>query len=121
MEGTRGRYRLVRPRQGAALVELLGEHDLSTAPRLGRVFSTLVASHDLVVADLSETEFIDSTILLALVQADRQARESGSRFRLQLGTAPVVLRALEVTRLLDQLEHYATREEALADGPEPAR
>jgi anti-sigma B factor antagonist len=116
-----GKYRLVRPRSGAVVIELYGEHDLVTSARLGTILGTLVSSHDLVVVDLSETEFIDSTVLLALVQADRQARENGSAFGLQLGTEHVVRKALEITNLLDRLEHHPTREEALADGSGPAR
>jgi anti-anti-sigma factor len=96
------------------VVELCGEHDLVTSARLGEIFDTLVPSHDLVVADLSETDFIDSTVLLALVQADRHARERGSKFRLQLGTEPIVRKALEITNLLDRLDHYPTREQVLA-------
>jgi anti-anti-sigma factor len=121
VQKTRGRYRLVHPRPRAAVVELHGEHDLTTSERLRQIFTTLVVSHDLVVADLSEAGFIDSSVLSAFVEAHRKARESGSRFCLQLGTEQIVLRALEITQLLDRLEHYSTREEALAAEYAPLR
>jgi anti-anti-sigma factor len=116
--GTAGRQDLERPRSGAVVVNLYGEHDLASAAKLRQIFSVLVLSYDLVVADLSATEFVDSTVLLTLVQVDGQAQKVGSRFRLQLGSEPIVRRALEVTNLLDRFEHYPTREEALrADSP----
>ena len=45
---------------GAAVVECTGEHDIVTAPELDAVLEELAAENELVVVDISETEFIDS-------------------------------------------------------------
>jgi len=111
------RYRLVRPLPGAVVVEVIGEHDLATSGKLEDVLASLVGANILVVADLSETEFLDSSALLALVKADRLARDRGVEFRLQLGTAPNVGRTLEISNILERIPCFATREEALARGP----
>ena len=80
------------PRAGAAVVVLHGEHDLATKDSLNQVLTSLLDSHELVVADLSSVQFIDSSVLGELVRADRGARAAGKRFRLQLGTEPIVER-----------------------------
>jgi anti-anti-sigma regulatory factor len=73
-----------------------------------------VAEHDLVVIDVSKAEFIDLSFLQNLLVADRQARERGSRVRLQHDTKPVVDSALRVSGVLTLLESFSTREDALA-------
>jgi anti-anti-sigma factor len=104
---------VLQPRPGAVVVECRGEHDLTTSESLARLLTELVATNDLVVIDISEAEFIDSSFLHNLVKADRLARPRGTRVRLQFGTAPIVARALEVSGILMRIEHASTREEAL--------
>jgi anti-anti-sigma regulatory factor len=106
------------PREAAR--RLYTQQRWGASARLRQIFTTLGASHDRVVADLSETLFIDSTIILALWQADEQAQRVRSRFCLQLGTVAIVAKALEITHLLERLEHYPTREEAVDPRASPA-
>ena len=105
---------VLQPRAGAAVVVLTGEHDLATKSSLSALFSSLLNTHDLVVADLSRVLFIDSSTLGVLVSANRTARDSGKTFRLQLGAEPIVRRILEISGLLDHLESASTRDQALA-------
>ena len=105
------------PRPGAVVVECMGEHDSASKEELGRLFSELVRENDLVVVDVSEAAFIDSSFLNNLVVADRLARQRGSRLRLQHGTSLIVMRALEVSGILAVLDGAATREAALAATP----
>jgi anti-anti-sigma regulatory factor len=49
-----------------------------------------------VVVDVSETEFIDASIVGALADGDRLRREHGRRLVLQMGTRALVHRLLEV-------------------------
>ena len=105
---------VLQPRPGAAVVVLHGEHDLATKDSLYETLTSLLTTHDLVVADLSPVLFLDSSILGVLVRTDRGARESGKQFRLQLGTEPIVKRVLEISGLLNHLDCYLTRDEALA-------
>jgi anti-anti-sigma factor len=102
-----------------AVVELLGEHDLDGREELFELLYRLIDANELVVVDVTETQFIDSSVVFNLVRADRLAREQGSSFRLQVGTAPEVKKMLEITHLLDALAWAPTRDEALAGHVEP--
>src|SRR5690242_872794 len=103
-ENASGPYRLVHPKTGCVVVELLGEHDFDRRDQRNALLHDLIENHDLVVVDVTEAEFIDSSVLANLVVADRAARQQGKSFRLQAGTAPIVRKALEVSGVLDQLE-----------------
>jgi anti-anti-sigma factor len=108
-----------RPRPRAVVVECKGEHDLATHDQMERLLADLVEANDLVVIDVTEAEFIDSSFIHNLVKVDGAARSHGARVRLQYSTAPIVARALELSGILARIEHAATREDALATGPEP--
>ncbi len=106
-------HRVVRPRADAVVVEILGEHDLASRDTIQRLFLELVADNELVVVDVSEAAFVDSTFINALVKARKFAEEKGSQLRVQLGTAPIVRKVFELSDLLDYLECANDREEAL--------
>jgi anti-anti-sigma factor len=105
---------VLQPRSACAVVVLQGEHDLATARELEALLALQVGGNDLVVVDLSVVEFIDSSVLGVLVRADRLARGAGKRFRLQVGTAAIVKRVLEISGLLNHFEWASSREDALA-------
>ncbi len=106
-----------QPRTGTAVVEVLGEHDLSTRDETADLFARLVAENDLVVIDISEAHFIDSSFLNNLAKAQRDAREREHTVLLQVGTHPAVRRMLDVTKFLDHFDHVSSRDEALAWAP----
>ena len=108
---------VLSPRRGVAVVECSGEHDSASKDELGRLFTELVTANELVVIDVGEAGFIDSSFLHNLVKADRLARQQGSRVRLQHGSALIVSRALEVSGILSALDSVTTREDALAPIP----
>lgn len=101
------------PRTGTAVVVLQGEHDLATQPELHDLLDSLIRENDLVVVDLSDAQFIDSSVLRNLVVADRLARSTEVTLRLQLGSSPIVRKALEISSLLNVLEWVGDREQAL--------
>lgn len=101
------------------VVRLLGEHDLAERGELQTLFESLVQDNSVVVADLSDATFVDSTILHLLVEVDHAARRLGSSFRVQLATAAIVARAFELTGLGARLRVVHTREEALRREAEP--
>ena len=105
-----------RPRAGAAVVVFTGEHDLWTSEPVEGLLGSLIEENDLVVVDFSEAEFVDSTTIHTLVKARRAADERGSTLRLQLGTAPIVRKAFELSGMLQLLDCAPTREEALRNG-----
>jgi anti-anti-sigma factor len=104
---------VLRPRVGVAVVELRGEHDLATRSEIDDLFTSLVEGNDLVVVDVTEARFVDSTFLLNLAKAHRLAESRGSRLCLQLGTAPIVRMALDVSGLLERLDCVTDREQAM--------
>ena len=105
-----------RPRAGAAVVVFTGEHDLATSESVEALLGSLIEENELVVADLSDAEFVDSSTIFALVKAHRAASEQGRTFRLQLGTAPIVEKAFELSGMSKVLDCSTTREEALRNG-----
>jgi anti-anti-sigma factor len=96
------------------VVEVVGEHDLSGVDETAQLFGQLVAENPLVIVDLSETQFIDSSFLRNLKNAQKSANEVGHTLLLQVNTEPIVKRILEITNFLDHFDHVSSREEALA-------
>jgi anti-anti-sigma factor len=111
--------RIEHPRPDTAVVVLTGEHDVSTSPRLESLLASLLAENSVVVADLSEVEFLDSSVINSLVEATRSAsaQRHACAFRLQIGSEAIVHRILEITGVLDLLECAPTRDLALAGLP----
>ncbi len=102
------------PGESVAVVALHGDHDRATQKGLAALLRDAVARNDLVVVDLSDADFIDASFLYNLTEAERNATARGSRFVLQMGTAYIVRRALEVSGLLESLDVALSRDEAVA-------
>ena len=102
------------PRPAVAVVVLEGGQDLVTADETEELVAELIAAHDLVIVDLSGTDFADSAFIGVLLRVNRLAAKRGKVVRLQLGSSPVVRRALEISGVLGLLNVTGTREEALA-------
>jgi anti-anti-sigma factor len=96
-----------------AVVTLRGEHDLGTSAELAKELRSLVRVGEHVIVDLSEVDFIDSSVLHNLVAADRMARDRGLTFTLQAATSPIVQKTLEITGLLERLQCASSREDAI--------
>ena len=103
------------PRAGAAVVVFTGEHDLATSKSVEALLGSLIEDNELVVVDFSEAEFVDSSTIHTLVKSHRVAQQRSSTLRLQLGTAPIVHRAFELSGILELLDCAPTREEALRE------
>ena len=110
--------KVLHPRPGTAVVEVLGEHDLGTSDETARLLARLVGENELVVVYLSETQFIDSSFLKTLKNAQQSAKELGHTVLMQVNTEPIVRRVLELTNFFDHFDYVSTREEALAWAPE---
>lgn len=71
-------------------VTIRGELDLTTAPDLERTLGEVEASPATTITlDLDQVEFLDSTGLRTLLEADSRSRANGSRLRLTRGSPPV--------------------------------
>jgi stage II sporulation protein AA (anti-sigma F factor antagonist) len=113
MPETRHAVRVEPHAEAAVVVVLEGEHDLGTSAELEALLSSLLAEHELVVADISAVEFMDSSVINVLMRAQREAEGAGRRFHVQVGTAAIVQRALDITEATTYLNCFATRDEAL--------
>ena len=105
--------RVERPTSEAAVVVFTGEHDLASVDKIQDLLDSVVAQNEVVVADFSEAEFVDSSVLRTLLRAHMAAQNRGSSFRLQLGTAAVVERAFQLTGILGHLSCWESRADAL--------
>jgi anti-sigma B factor antagonist len=86
-------------RPGVAVLAASGEIDVATAPELhDRLGKLLQGSPELLVVDLADVSFIDSTGLGVLVGAVRDVRAGGGDLRLVV-TQPQIIRLLEITGL----------------------
>jgi anti-anti-sigma factor len=103
-----------RPAAGVAVVAFTGEHDLATRPATSALLASLVEENGAVIVDFSKAEFVDASILEVVQEANRTARDRGTLFRLQLGTAPIVATIFHATGVSEEVECASTRAEALA-------
>ena len=101
------------PSPGVAVVECTGEHDMTTREEVDRLFRLLVSESELVVIDVSEARFIDSSFVNNVLKADRLARQQAKVLRLQIGTTPIVRRVLEISGVVGKLDCVDARDEAL--------
>jgi anti-anti-sigma factor len=110
----------VRHQGGATLVTVSGELDLRTSPELeGRLGAAFDAGAEVVILDLRQIEFMDSTGLRVLLAAHQRAQESGRRFALVRG-ADQIERVLTLTGVRDLLTVIDAPEELLTAGePSP--
>jgi anti-anti-sigma factor len=91
-------------RDGRVHVSLRGELDLSTVGKVDDELQTVErGAPKVVVLDLSDLTFLDSTGLRCVVRADERAREDGRRFVVVKGPE-AVQRVFEITRLAERLE-----------------
>jgi anti-sigma B factor antagonist len=102
--------------QGVALVEVKGEHDLYTAADLREELQRAMGDCAAVVVDLSDTTFIDSSVVGALLDARNSASDSGTGFAVCLGSSAVgsVRRIFDITGLIESLPVLGSRDEAVS-------
>jgi anti-sigma B factor antagonist len=104
----------VDERGDADVIAIDGELDLATAPELSAALDArLVAGRRVIVADLSQLTFCDSSGLRVFVRIRRELLERGGRFALA-APVPIVRRVLEVSGLDGVLGCHPTVDAALA-------
>lgn len=99
------------PREGVAVVEFAGEHDLTTKEATHALLRRLVADNDAVVVDLCAATFIDSSFISCLLTADREAAGRGSEVRLLVSGAPSIAAALRVSGVEERLTVITQRDQ----------
>ena len=105
----------VQRTNGLAVVSITGEHDLNTAPDLNSQLSSLIEGREGIVFDMSSASFVDSSILGVILDARRNAKDSGQAFEVAHdGDTEAVGRVLEITGLRGELPVHETAEAAIA-------
>jgi anti-anti-sigma factor len=100
--------------EGTVVLALAGELDLAVGPRFRELVQGAVAdAPSLVVVDLEEVGFMDSTMLRELLRAHREVGEVGGAM-VVAGAQSSVRRLLELTGTADVFAVAASRDEALA-------
>jgi anti-sigma B factor antagonist len=102
------------PEPNVAVIELKGEVDLYTCPELKDELLRVIGDGAiLVVVDLTETTFIDSTGLGVLIRGVERLTTEDGRLAV-VCIDPNMVKVFEVTGLDRVFTIYSTREEALA-------
>ncbi len=96
----------------AELVEVRGELDLASGPRLEAELGKISADTRLVIIDLRRLEFMDSTGLSIIVRAHQRLAAAGCELGLVRGS-PQVQRLLDLTGVAERLRLVAAPEELL--------
>ena len=100
----------VREQDGAPLLAVIGELDLASTPALEQELERVSAdAPSLVIIDLRELDFMDSTGLSVLIRAHQQSQQAGYRLGIVNGSRQI-RRLLTLTGVADRL--------TIADSPE---
>ena len=103
----------------ATIVSLKGEFDISEVSRVQRELRSAEASHpSLVVIDLRELTFIDSSGLRLVIEADLRGRSEGRRVVVVPG--PEQVHRIFLVALLDKHLEFVEDPDSLT-GPDEAR
>jgi anti-anti-sigma factor len=99
--------------EGASVVALRGEHDLSTGPAIRTACDDAFAHSSSIVFDLAGATFIDSTVVGVMVSARRRAAESGGSLAVVAPAGRPPARVLALVGINDVLPLHETRDQAL--------
>ncbi len=99
---------------GVRLLEVFGELDLATAPRLCAALDAARAGRaKRLVVDLTGVDFCDSTGLRALIGASNEIRVGGGRLAIACLPAGAVGRLFDVVGARESLRVFDSQAEAL--------
>jgi anti-sigma B factor antagonist len=102
------------PADGTAVLTVVGEIDMATQPQLERALATVFdAGNRRVVLDLTESPFVDSTLLAVLSDWRAKVVADGGSVAI-VATQPWIVKMFAVTKLTERMGLSATRDEALA-------
>jgi anti-anti-sigma factor len=108
----------VRETEGAILIALSGELDISEVDRFVEVLAAAEAKRPTVlVIDLRGLQFMDSSGIRVMVEADLRAREAGRRLIIVRGP-DAVHRVFTIALLEKRLEFVDEPPAELPDGPQ---
>lgn len=113
LTGSSGTIEVVHETDEITVLDLAGEFDIDVSPDVSLHAERVFADAKDLIIDLSETTFIDSSLIHALFKADETAKATGCGFIVQTGDNPQINRLLTITGVNRELATAATRPEAL--------
>jgi anti-sigma B factor antagonist len=108
-----GVIRVVAETDDIIALSLEGDFDVLNAPDLDAETDGVLGGGWNLILDLSDATFIDSAVVNVLVRAERRAREHEQAVVLQVGTAAIVERVLDIVGIDQVLPRAHGREEAV--------
>jgi anti-anti-sigma factor len=96
----------------ALVVTVSGEVDTSSSGHVADAVASASGGRELVVVDLTDVTFVDSSTLNALVRSQRLLAERGITLRLIVPLGGIVRRVFEIASLIEPLNVVETQEEA---------
>lgn len=112
-EHREGVIRVVPETGEIVAVCLEGEFDVANVSAFREQVDGTVASGNDLILDLSQATFIDSSVIRVLFDAAGAVDRRDQAIVLQLGTTPIVERALEIVEIERVLPRAHNREEAV--------
>jgi anti-anti-sigma factor len=107
-------------RDGLAVVAVIGELDIATAPRLADVLGRLADPGRVILVDLSDTKFMDCAGVDVLARSHERQCHLGGELLLD-SPAPVVSRVLECTHFDKMITIlHGPESSSLLDGCSPS-
>ena len=108
-----GAIRLVDETEHIVAVCLEGDLDRTHAAALDASIDRALQSGNDLILDMSEATFIDSSVIDSVVRAAQSAGRTHQAIVLQLGTAAIVERILEIVKIEEVVPRAHDRQEAL--------
>jgi anti-sigma B factor antagonist len=96
-----------------SIVTLHGEHDLASATQLS-VALAVAAGCPSILVDLSDSDFIDSSVISAFLRAASKARQRDGALELVVPDGAIARRALDLAGVPPLLRFHETRAAAIA-------
>jgi anti-sigma B factor antagonist len=103
----------ITEKDGATIVALTGDVDLQTSPGVRQGLLECLDSHNRVIVDMSQVNYIDSSGVASLVEAFQVSRTKGSFFALAHVSA-AAMRVLSLARLDKVFSIHESIEDAIA-------
>lgn len=103
-----------RTSSGVAVIDVAGELDIYTSPKLKSAIHQVLADRQTrVIVNLLQATYLDSTALSVLTAAQRQARAAGGNLGL-IYDHPLIEKVFAITSLRDVFPIFRTEAEAVA-------
>ncbi len=111
---TESDIRVSRPNASTAVVALIGDHDVSVVGLFRAVTESALVDTGHLILDVTETTFIDTLMLNAVVKLQQRCRKDGVRFQVAVGDTSNTWRVLEITGLKGMFDCVPSVAQALA-------